>query len=113
MAPRTPFYIASRDGVYMPKGDPSQAKFYCQSTDGQANKDSPCKLNGPFHLTIDQQDRIWITNTAGAGLDLETKARLVYLKLTGATLSAIDLVVVGDLVSHPGMGSVSHGGRVC
>jgi hypothetical protein len=135
--------------VYMPKGDPSQAKFYCQSTDGQANKDSPCKLNGPFHLTIDQQDRIWITNavgdtvtrilardpskievfptgggsgkgmaidskgnawitnTAGAGLDLETEARLVYLKLTGATLSAIDRVVVGDLVSHPAMGSVS------
>jgi streptogramin lyase len=48
--------------VYIPKGDPSKAKFYCQSTDGKPNKESPCKLNGPFHLAIDQQDRIWITN---------------------------------------------------
>jgi len=51
--------------VYMPQGDPSKAKFYCQSTDGKPNKDSPCKLNSPFHLAIDQQDRIWITNLVG------------------------------------------------
>jgi hypothetical protein len=29
------------------------------------NKDSRCKLNGPLHLAIDQQDRIWITNAVG------------------------------------------------
>ena len=40
-------------------------KFFCQSTDGKPNKDSPCKLNGPFGLAIDQQDRIWITNAIG------------------------------------------------
>ena len=51
--------------VYMPQGDPTKAKFYCQSTDGKANKDSPCKLSGPFHLAIDQQDRIWVTNAVG------------------------------------------------
>jgi streptogramin lyase len=51
--------------VYLPKGDPRKAKFYCRSTDGRPNKDSPCKLNGPFHLAIDQQDRIWITNAIG------------------------------------------------
>ncbi len=51
--------------VYMPKGDPSKVKFYCQSTDGKPNKDGPCKLNAPFHLAIDQQDRIWITNFIG------------------------------------------------
>jgi hypothetical protein len=135
--------------IYMPKGDPSKVKFYCQSTDGKPNKDSPCKLNGPFALAIDQQDRIWITNaigdtttrfpasdpskvevfptgggsgkgmaidsrgnawitnTAGSGLTLETKLRLLALKLRGATLSAIDRVVVQDLVSHPGLGSVA------
>jgi hypothetical protein len=37
--------------VYMPKGDPSKATFYCQSTDGKPNKDSPCKLNGPIPLS--------------------------------------------------------------
>jgi sugar lactone lactonase YvrE len=135
--------------VYMPQGDPSKAKFYCESTDGKPNKDSPCKLSGPFHLVIDQQDRIWIdnaigdtvtrfpasdpskvevfptggksgkgmaidsqgnvwiTNTAGTGLTLETKLHLLELKLTGATLSGIDQVVVKDLLDHPGLGSIS------
>src|SRR5208282_4406922 len=51
--------------VYLPKGDPTKAKFYCQSTDGKPNKDSPCKLSGPFYLAIDQQDRIWISNAIG------------------------------------------------
>ena len=50
--------------VYFPKGDPSQAKFFCQnpSTDPLKN---PCKLLAPFHIAIDQQDRIWITNILG------------------------------------------------
>jgi hypothetical protein len=51
--------------VYLPKGDASKGKVFCQSTDGKPNKESPCKLNGPFHLAIDQQDRIWITNAIG------------------------------------------------
>ncbi len=135
--------------VHMPKGDPSKAKFYCQSTDGKPNKDSPCKLNGPFHLAIDQQERIWITsaightitrfpasdpskvevfptgggsgkgmaidskgnawitNTLGTGLTLETKLHIEALKLKGRTLSAIDEVVITDLLSHEGLGSVS------
>jgi streptogramin lyase len=51
--------------VHLPKGDPTKVEFFCQSTDGRPNKDSPCKLSGPFHLAIDQQDRIWITNAVG------------------------------------------------
>jgi len=51
--------------VYLPKGDPSKVKFFCQSTDDKPNKDSPCQLSGPFHLAIDQQARIWITNAIG------------------------------------------------
>jgi hypothetical protein len=135
--------------IYLPKGDPSKAKFFCQSTDGKPNKDSPCKLNGPFHIVIDQQDRIWIdnaigdtvtrfpasdpskvevfntgghsgkgmavdsqgnvwvTNTLGSGMTLETKLRLLELKLTGAPLPAIDQAVLADLLSHRGLGSVS------
>jgi DNA-binding beta-propeller fold protein YncE len=48
--------------VFLPKGDPSKVKFFCQAPEVTPNKDGPCKLNGPFHLAIDQQDRIWITN---------------------------------------------------
>jgi hypothetical protein len=51
--------------VYLPQGDASKVKFFCRSTDGKPNKDSPCKLSSPFHLAIDQQDRIWITNAVG------------------------------------------------
>ena len=58
-------------------------------------------------MAIDSKGNAWITNTVGSGLTLETKARLIYLKLTGATLSAIDRVALEDLVSHPGLGSVS------
>ena len=53
------------DVVYLPQGDPSKVKFYCESTDGKPNKDSPCKLSGPFHLVIDQQNRIWVDNAIG------------------------------------------------
>ena len=135
--------------VFMPKGDPSKAKFYCEAPAGTPNKDGPCKLNAPFHLVIDQQNRIWvdsaigdhvtrfpasdpgkvevfssgghsgkgmavdskgnvwITNTLGAGLSLETDARLLAAKLTGASLSGMDQIALHDLLTHPGLGSVS------
>jgi len=51
--------------VQLPNGDPSKARFFCRSNDVRPNKDSPCKLNGAFHLAIDQQDRIWITSAVG------------------------------------------------
>ncbi len=134
------------DVVYMPKGDPTKAKFYCQSTNGKPNSDSPCKLSGPFHLVIDQQDRIWIsnaigdtvtrfpasdptkvevfktgghsgkgmaidskgnvwiTNTLGAGLTLETKLKLLDLKLRGRMADA-DQIVLHNLLAKPGLGA--------
>ena len=51
--------------VFMPQGDPSKAKFYCEAPAGTPNKDGPCKLNAPFHIVIDQQDRIWIDSAIG------------------------------------------------
>ena len=44
--------------VYFPKGDLSKAKLVCEGDSGE-----PCKsFKLPFHLGIDQQDRIWVTN---------------------------------------------------
>ena len=51
--------------IYLPHGDPSQAKTYCQAPPNKPSKDNPCKLSGPFHLAIDQTDRIWVTNVIG------------------------------------------------
>src|SRR5215467_11206109 len=53
------------DVIYMPKGDPGKGKIFCQAPAGKPFKDGPCKLRVPFHLAIDQQDRIWITNAIG------------------------------------------------
>ena len=47
--------------VYFPKGDLTKAKLVCEGDSAE-----PCKsFKGPFHLGIDQQDRIWVTNGFG------------------------------------------------
>jgi hypothetical protein len=44
--------------VHFPKGDLTKGRIVCE---GSAQE--PCKsFVGPFHLAIDQQDRIWVTN---------------------------------------------------
>jgi streptogramin lyase len=50
--------------AHLPHGDATKAEILCKSPDGKPEH-NPCKLNGPFHLAIDQQDRIWITNLMG------------------------------------------------
>jgi streptogramin lyase len=133
--------------VQLPQGDASKAKFYCQAPEGKSKKDNPCKLKGPFHLAIDQKDRIWVTNavgdtvtrfpandptkfevfptgghsgkgmaidsrgnawianTAGKGLDVATKAKLLELKVTGK-MKELDQTVYGYLAKHE-VGSVT------
>jgi len=44
-----------------PGGDPKKGEIVCEGF-----KEEPCKsLLAPFHLGIDQQDRIWVTNAFG------------------------------------------------
>ncbi len=46
--------------VYFPKGDLAKAKLVCEGADAE-----PCKsFKSPFHLAIDQHDRIWVSNAA-------------------------------------------------
>jgi hypothetical protein len=43
--------------VHLPGGDPSKGRIYC----GNESRDplrNPCGLFAPFHLAIDQQDRM-------------------------------------------------------
>ncbi len=47
--------------VYMPKGDPARGKLLFQNKTGKP-QDNPGHLAAPFHLAIDQQDRIWVSN---------------------------------------------------
>jgi len=47
--------------LFFPKGDYTNGKIVCEGRDVE-----PCKsFLGPFHLGIDQQNRIWVTNAMG------------------------------------------------
>ena len=50
--------------AFFPKGDPSKAKLLFQNKTGDP-KDNPGRLLAPFHLAIDQEDRIWVGNALG------------------------------------------------
>jgi hypothetical protein len=52
--------------VYFPKGDLTKGRIVCEG-----NSAEPCKsFRAPFHLGIDQQDRIWVSNS---GIDHVTR----------------------------------------
>jgi len=58
--------VEKRQLVYFPKGDLSQGRIVCEGDSAE-----PCKsFKAPFHLGIDQQDRIWVSD---AGLDHVTR----------------------------------------
>ena len=45
--------------VHFPKGDLTKGRIVCEG-----DKEEPCKsFRAPFHLAIDQQDRIWVSNS--------------------------------------------------
>jgi DNA-binding beta-propeller fold protein YncE len=53
--------ISKNQLVFFPKGDPAKGKLLCEGFTAD-----PCKaFAGPFHLGIDQQGRIWVTNAVG------------------------------------------------
>ena len=54
--------ISKSQLLHFPKGDPTKGRIVCEGREVE-----PCKsFVGPFHLGIDQQDRIWVTNVFGA-----------------------------------------------
>jgi streptogramin lyase len=53
--------------VHLPQGDPAKGRIYCQNESKDPLR-NPCGLFAPFHLAIDQQDRIWVTNNIGSSV---------------------------------------------
>ena len=52
--------VEKRQLVHFPKGDLSKGRIVCEGDSAE-----PCKsFKAPFHLAIDQQDRIWVSNSA-------------------------------------------------
>jgi hypothetical protein len=53
--------VSKNQLLYFPKGDWTKGRIVCEGRDVQ-----PCKaFLGPFHLAIDQQGRIWVSNGVG------------------------------------------------
>lgn len=52
--------VEKRQLVYFPKGDITKGRIVCEGDSAE-----PCKsFVGPFHLAIDQQDRIWVVSSS-------------------------------------------------
>ena len=52
--------ISKRQLLYFPKGDWKNGKIVCEG-----DRAEPCKsFTAPFHLAIDQQDRIWVSDSS-------------------------------------------------
>ena len=53
--------VSKNQLVHFPKGDLTKGRIVCEGRTVE-----PCKsFLGPFHLAIDQQDRIWVSNGVG------------------------------------------------
>src|SRR5215469_3191866 len=51
--------VEKRQLIYFPKGDLNSGRIVCEGDSAE-----PCKsFMAPFHLAIDQQDRIWVANS--------------------------------------------------
>ena len=58
--------IEKRQLVYFPNGDLTKGRIVCEGDSAE-----PCKsFSAPFHLAIDQQNRIWVSNS---GIDHVTR----------------------------------------
>ena len=52
--------ISKRQLLYFPKGDWTKGRIVCEGDSAE-----PCKsFTAPFHLAIDQQDRIWVSDSS-------------------------------------------------
>ena len=49
--------------VYLPKGDGTKGRILGRTVNGKP-VDGTLQVKGPFHLAVDQQDRIWVTNAS-------------------------------------------------
>ena len=107
--------------VYFPKGDYTKGKLVCEGKDAE-----PCKsFMLPFHLGIDQEDRIWVTNGgsdhvvrfpasdpakvetfkagySGSGLAIDSQGDVWVTNRFGSSLRGLAKLVEAGLVAKTG-----------
>ena len=95
--------------LYLPKGDATQGRILGRTVNGKP-VDGALQVKGPFHLAVDQQDRIWVTN---GGADMVTRSpasdpgKAEQIKVGyGPRAIAIDSLGnawVANTLGHPGL----------
>jgi len=95
--------------VYLPKGDGTQGRILGRTVNGKP-VDGTLQVKGPFHLAVDQQDRIWVTNS---GADTLTRfpasdpGKAEEIKVGFApravAIDSLGNAWVANTVGHPGM----------
>ena len=89
--------------VQLPRGDPSQARVYCQNASKDPLK-NPCGLFAPFHLAIDQQDRIWVSNNVSRSI--------IRFPVSDPTkIEKFDVGFGGSIIAIDSQGNVWHAER--
>jgi hypothetical protein len=107
--------------VYFPKGDWTKGKLLCEGDNAE-----PCKsFRSPFHLAIDQQDRIWVSNGgadhvtrfpaadpskaeqfktgySGAGLNIDSRGNVWVTNRFGSSLRGLSRMIEVGLVQKTG-----------
>jgi len=94
--------------VYLPKGNAAKGRILGRTVNGKP-EDGTLKVKAPFHLAIDQQDRIWVTNSGAdtvVRFPAKDPGKAEYFKVGYAPRAvAIDSrgnAWVANTVGHPG-----------
>jgi sugar lactone lactonase YvrE len=95
--------------VYFPNGDPARARILCRRVNGKPT-DGTCSVDTPFQLAIDQQNRIWITNSGNgtvtrfpAGNPADAQTLKVQLSPTGIAVDSQGNVWVNNSLGTPSL----------
>lgn len=94
--------------VHIPGGDPSKGRILGRTVDGKP-VDGTLQVKSPFGIAIDQQDRIWITNSGSdtvtrfpAGDPGNAEEIKVGFSPHAIAIDSQGNAWVGNLVGHPG-----------
>jgi hypothetical protein len=102
--------ISKNQLVHFPKGDPTKGKIICEGREV-----APCRaFAGPFHLAIDQQDRIWVSNAFGDFVTRFSAADPTKVETfkTGISVSGLAIDSQGNIWVTNRLGNSAHGQAV-
>jgi len=94
--------------VYLPKGDAAKGRILGRTVNGKP-VDGTLQVKGPFHLAVDQQDRIWVTNSGSNTVTRfpasdPGKAEQIHVGFAprAVAIDSLGNAWVANTVGHPG-----------